>query len=208
MNVGFIGAGNVTRTFGRHLIDSGHTIVVSNSRGPETLAEFVAELGPFAKAVSKKDVLEAGIVVLATHFIQAPQALEGLKWRGQILIDATNAHSTSPADLSPVGVKRSLEALKGRTSSEIIADMVPGARLVKAISNMPMRWISDFSKDKPKTVIFVSGDDQAAKDKVVSLLDEIGFAGIDLGPLRTGGALQQLGGPLSAVNLQLVGRLR
>ena len=51
MKVGFIGAGNVTRTFGRHLITAGHTIVVSNSRGPETLANFVADLGPGAIAV-------------------------------------------------------------------------------------------------------------------------------------------------------------
>ena len=208
MVIGFIGAGTVAQTLARHLTGAGHQVWLTNSRGPESLSDTVDKLGPLAKAVSKKDLLEADIVVLATHFIQAPQALEGLKWRGQILIDATNAHSTSPADLSPAGVKRSLEALNGRTSSEIVAALVPGARLVKAISNMPMRWISDFSKDKPKTVIFVSGDNQAAKDKVVSLLDEIGFAGIDLGPLRTGGPLQQLGGPLSAVNLHLVARLR
>lgn len=208
MKIGFIGAGTVAQTLARHITGAGHQVWLSNSRGPETLSDIVAKLGPLAKAVTKEDVLEADIVVLATHFIQAPQALEGLKWRGQILIDATNAHSTSPADLSPAGVKRSLEALKGRTSSEIVADLVPGARLVKAVSNMPMRWIGDFSKHKAKTVIFVSGDDQAAKDKVVSLLEEIGFAGIDLGSLRTGGALQQLGGPLSAINLQLVGRLR
>jgi 8-hydroxy-5-deazaflavin:NADPH oxidoreductase len=208
MKIGFIGAGTVAQTLARHITGAGHQVWLSNSRGLETLSDIVAKLGPLAKAVTKEDVLEADIVVLATHFIQAPQALEGLKWRGQILIDATNAHSTSPAELSPAGVKRSLEALKGRTSSEIVADLVPGARLVKAISNMPMRWIGDFSKDKAKTVIFVSGDDQAAKDKVVSLLEEIGFAGIDLGSLRTGGALQQLGGPLSAINLHLVGRLR
>jgi predicted dinucleotide-binding enzyme len=80
--------------------------------------------------------------------------------------------------------------------------------VVKSISNMPMAWISDFSKHKPKTVIFVSGDDQTAKDSVVSLLDAVGFAGVDLGTLRAGGALQQLGGPLSALNLHLIDRLR
>jgi predicted dinucleotide-binding enzyme len=54
MKIGFIGAGNVTRTFGRHLINAGHTIVVSNSRGPETLADFVADLGPGAVAGSRR----------------------------------------------------------------------------------------------------------------------------------------------------------
>ena len=131
-----------------------------------------------------------------------------MTWHGQILIDATNAHNKVPPDLSREGVEKSVEALKGQIPSEIIASLAPGARLVKSISNMPMEWISDFSEHKPKTVIFVSGDDQAAKGVVVSLLEEIGFAGIDLGSLRSGGVLQQLGGPLSALNLHLMDRLR
>ena len=67
MKIGFIGAGTVTRTFGRHLITAGHTIVVSNSRGPETLADFVVDLGASAFAGTKQQAAECEVVILATN---------------------------------------------------------------------------------------------------------------------------------------------
>src|SRR5215470_11888223 len=100
MKVGFIGAGNVTRTFGRHLITAGHTIVVSNSRGPETLADFVADLGPKAIAGTKHQAAECEVVILATNWVKVPQALKGIDWRDRILIDATNAHIDPKPDTS------------------------------------------------------------------------------------------------------------
>jgi predicted dinucleotide-binding enzyme len=69
MRVGFIGAGTLTKTFGRHLINAGHQIVVSNSRGPETLAGLVAELGPGAAAGTKKQAAESDVVILATNWV-------------------------------------------------------------------------------------------------------------------------------------------
>jgi hypothetical protein len=63
MKIGFIGAGNVTRTFGRHLLAAGHTLGVSNSRGPETLADFVADLGPGAIAGTKQQAAECGSIL-------------------------------------------------------------------------------------------------------------------------------------------------
>jgi 8-hydroxy-5-deazaflavin:NADPH oxidoreductase len=169
VKVGFIGAGTVTGTFGRHLITAGHTIVVSNSRGPATLADFVADLGPGAIAGRKqqeRQAVECDVVILATRWVSVADALKGIDWRGRILIDATNAHVDSVPDISLAGVTRSRAALKGRTSSEIVAEMAVGARLVKSISNMPMAWIQDFSPNKPRTVIFTSGDDTEAKQLV------------------------------------------
>ena len=78
---------------------------------------------------------------------------------------------------------------------------------MKSISNMPMAWIQDFSPEKPKTVLFVSGDDRDAKAVVVDLIDSTGLAALDLGSLADGGAMQQLGGPLSAVELHFVRRI-
>ena len=152
MKVGFIGAGTVTRTFGRHLLTAGHTIVVSNSRGPETLADFVVDLGPGTIAGTKQQAAECDVVILATHWVSVADALKGIDWRGRILIDATNAHVDPVPDISLAGVTRSRRALMGRTSSEIVAEMAVGARLVKSISNMPMAWIQDFSPTKPRTV--------------------------------------------------------
>ena len=192
MKIGFIGAGNVTGTFGRHLITAGHTIVVSNSRGPETLAGFVADLGPGAIAGTKQQAAACDVVILATHWVSVADALKGIDWRGRILIDATNAH-LEPPDISLAGVTRSRAALKGRTSSEMVAEMAVGARLVKSISSMPMAWIQDFTE---------------AKQLVIELINSVGFVAIDLGSLATGGAMHEVGAPLSGLDLRLVRRLR
>jgi predicted dinucleotide-binding enzyme len=208
MRIGFIGAGNIAKVFGKHLVIAGNEIVISNSRGPETLAELVAELGPSAKAGTKDQAVECEVVILATNWTQAQKALEGVKWHGQILIDAVNAHEGSPPDISSAGVAKSIAALNGRISSQMIAEWAPGARLVKAISNIPMAWITDFSDQKPKTIMFVSGDDQSAKRVVISIMRSVGFEPIDLGSLVIGGTLYQVGGPLSGLDLRLVQRMR
>ena len=86
--------------------------------------------------------------------------------------------------------------------------MASGARLVKSISNMPMAWIQDFSPNKPHTVIFTSGDDTEAKQLVIELINSTGLVAIDLGSLATGGAMHEVGAPLSAIDLHFVRRLR
>jgi 8-hydroxy-5-deazaflavin:NADPH oxidoreductase len=113
MRIGFLGAGSVTRTIGRHLITAGHTIVVSNSRGPATLADFVADLGPGAFAGTKEKAAECDVVILAVHWVKVPEALKGIDWRGRILLDATNAHMGPVPDISLAGVTSSRAALNG-----------------------------------------------------------------------------------------------
>jgi 8-hydroxy-5-deazaflavin:NADPH oxidoreductase len=208
MNIGFIGAGNVAGTFGRHLLNAGHTVVVSNSRGPETLVEFVAGLGPGATAGTKQQAAECDVAILATNWVKVPDALKGIDWRGRILIDATNAHMDAKPDISLEGVTRSRAELKGRRSSEIVTEMAVGARLVKSISNIPMAWIQDFSPNKPRTVIFASGDDADAKQIVIELINSTGLVAIDLGSLAMGDAMHDVGGPLSGLDLHLGRRLR
>src|ERR1700726_2938226 len=208
MRVGFVGAGTLTKTFGRHLINAGHAIVVSNSRGPETLTGLVADLGPGATAGTKRQAAESDIVILATRWVNVPEALKNIDWHGRTLIDATNAHMDTNPDISPEGVKRSIAALKGRTSSEMVAELAVGARLVKSISNMPMAWIQDFSPKKPRSVLFTSGNDAEAKQSVIELINSTGLVAIDLGPLRTGGAMQEIGAPLSGIEFHFVQRLR
>ena len=207
MRVGFIGAGRMATTIGRHLVNAGHKIVLSGSRGSDGLAGLVADLGPAASAGSKEQVADCDVVVLACNWVEVPEALSGIDWRGRILVDGVNAHMDAKPDISAAGVARSVALLKERTSSELVAEMAVGARLVKSISNMPMNWIQDFSAEKPKTVLFVSGDDRDAKAAVVDLLNSTGLVALDLGSLAAGGAMQQLGGPLSGVELHFVRRL-
>ena len=210
MRIGFIGAGNVTKVMGRHLLNAGHTIAICNSRGPETLGALIDELGPGATAETKDQVVRSDVVIIAVRWVQAEEALRGVDWNGRILIDAMNAHAELEGDTSLEGVTKSRAVLArtGLTSSELVAQWAPGARLVKSISNMPMEWITDFSADKPRTVLFTSGDDAEAKYLVIDMLNDAGFAAIDLGSLAVGGAMHQVGAPLSGLDLHFIRRLR
>ena len=210
MRIGFIGAGNVTKVMGRHLLNAGHTIAICNSRGPETLGALIDEFGPGATAETKDQVVRSDVVIIAVRWVQAEEALRGVDWNGRILIDAMNAHAELEGDTSLEGVTKSRAVLAstGLTSSELVAQWAPGARLVKSISNMPMEWITDFSADKPRTVLFTSGDDAEAKYLVIDMLNDVGFAAIDLGSLAVGGAMHQVGAPLSGLDLHFIRRLR
>ncbi len=197
MKIGFIGAGTVAKTIAKHVLPHGHRVVLSNARGPESLAALVAELGSGAAAGTAKEAAEQDLVVLAANWASVQAALFSVgNWTGRILVDATNrVLSYQPLALGDIS---------GRTSSEIVADLAPGAKVVKAFNSVPMSWISDFSDFSPskrKTALFVSGDDAYAKKVVSDLIEQIGFCSLDLGSLAVGGRLQQLGGPLAGVNL-------
>lgn len=115
-------------------------------------------------------------------------------WNGRIVVDANNpieAPLFQPADLG------------GRTSSDVFADMVPGARVVKAFNHLSTAVLAgDPASEGGRRVLFYSGDDAAAKAEIGALIDRLGFFGIDLGDLATGGRLVQFpGGPLPAHNL-------
>jgi predicted dinucleotide-binding enzyme len=196
MKIGIIGAGNVGRGVTRLVIGNGHQVVLSNSHGPDTLSALVAELGPDVTAGTVADAAREDIVVLAVPWAAVPDAVAGLPaWNARIVVDATN-HFVRADD----GIE--LADLGGRTSSEVVAGLLPGARVVKAFNSLPVRI---FERDPRQAggnrVLFVSGDDAAAKQEVQRLLEDLHFATIDLGDLRTGGGLQQAGGPLSGANL-------
>jgi predicted dinucleotide-binding enzyme len=194
MKFGFIGAGNVAQTYGRHFVRHGHEIVLSNSKGPDSLAELVRSIGPRAKAGTVKEAAKQDIVILAVRWEQAEQVLaEVSDWNGRILVDATNRTFEEDA--------------KGRTASEVIASYAPGARVVKALNTLVVNWIQDYSDKKPKLVLFLSGDDTDAKRKLARALEETGFVPVDVGGLIEGGKLQDFGAPLSGLHLELIKRL-
>jgi predicted dinucleotide-binding enzyme len=199
MKIGFIGASTVAQTIAKHVLPLGHQVMLSNSRGPDFLADVVKELGAGATAGTPQRVAEQDIVVLAVRWSNVQPALFGVPdWKGRILVDATNR----VASYTPLA----LGDISGRTSSEIVADLAPGAKVVKAFNSVPMSWISDFSPSKPHTALFVSGDDADAKRPVRDLIEQVGFSCIDLGSLAIGGRLQQLGGPLAGIRLNFVER--
>ena len=134
------------------------------------------------------DAAAAGIVVIAVPWASVPEALAGLQWNGQIVVDATN--DFDPSDLD------------GRTSSEVVADLVGGAPVVKAANTLGAAVLgADPHEAGGQRVLFLSGDDRDAKAEVSALFQDAGFFTIDLGDLITGGEMQQIGGPLSGANL-------
>jgi predicted dinucleotide-binding enzyme len=130
----------------------------------------------------------ADITVIAVPWDRVPEAVQGLDWNGQLVIDATNDWAA--------------DDLEGRTSSELVADLVAGARVVKAANTLGAEVLgSDPQEAGGRRVIFVSGDDADAKADVVALFQDAGFAAIDLGELASGGAMQQIHHPLAGLNL-------
>jgi 8-hydroxy-5-deazaflavin:NADPH oxidoreductase len=194
MKIGFIGAGNVAQVYARHFVRHGHEVVLSNRRGPETLAGLVNRLGPKARAGTVQEAANQDFTILAVRWDQAAQALAGVPdWKGRILVDATNRSSD--------------DETRNRLASEVIAGYAPGARLVKGLNTLVVDWIEDAPDNKTKLVLFLSGDDADAKQKVARALDASGFVPVDLGGLAGGGRLHEFGAPLSGLHLNLIRRL-
>ena len=186
--VGIIGAGHIGQTMAKIARRAGRPVVISNRQGPQSLASVVQELGDGVSAGTVKEAAAADIVVLAVMWPDVPQAVEGLEWQGRILIDPTN--NFDPSDLN------------GRTSSEVVAERVAPARVVKAGNTLGAPVLaSDPQQAGGQRVIFLSGDDAQAKSEVAALFEEAGFFLVDLGGLRVGGQMQQFGAPLSGHNL-------
>jgi len=187
-SVGIIGAGRIGKAMAQIASRAGRQVVIANRHGPQSLAPVVHELGDGVSAGTVPEATAADIVVLAVMWPDVPRAVEGLDWEGRIVIDPTN--DFDPSDLN------------GRTSSEVVADLVAPAPVVKTANILGAQVLaSDPHQADGQRVMFQSGDDADAKTAVRALLEDAGFFVLDLGGLREGGRMQQLGGPLAGQNL-------
>jgi predicted dinucleotide-binding enzyme len=200
MTVGIIGAGNIGQAFARLATRAGRDVIISSHRGAEALEPLAAGLGPGVSAGSVADAAAAPMVVIGVPWSNIPDAVAGLTWDSRIVVDANNAAivtfegdvpTFTPADLG------------GKTSSEVVAGLVPGARVVKAGNTLLAAMLgADPREAGGNRVLFLSGDDKGAKEDVVALFTAANFFPIDLGGLVEGGRLQQfLTGPLASINL-------
>src|SRR5688572_29190984 len=187
MNIGIIGAGHIGGTTARLFIDAGHEVAISNSRGPETLRDLVAELGPKARAVTPEEAARFGEVVLLAIPLKDYPTLPADELRGKVVIDAMNYYPNRDGQIAQLDSRES-------ASSELVAAHLPGARVVKAFNTI---WFEHLKtkgdRNAPleeRRVIPISGDDAEAKQTVARLIEEIGFGPYDMGSLRASGEQQ------------------
>ena len=195
MTIGIIGAGEIGQAFAKHVARAGYEVILSNSRGAESLTPLVRRLGSNVKAGSVQEAAATDIIFLAVPWQHLTQvATEVQSWEERIVIDPTNAIIPPDYQLPDFG---------GKTSSEVVTSLLPGARLVKAFNTLTPEVLARNPQEAGgRRVIFFSGNDTAAKTIVAGVIDAMGFAGVDLGGLADGGKLQQFpGGPLPDLNL-------
>ena len=177
MNIGIIGAGNIGATLARLFAEAGHVVALSNSRGPESIAAVVAELGPNVQAVTVVEAASFGDVVVEAIPFGRYKSLPAKQLGGKILISAGNYYPGRDGQID----------LNGRAQSELIAEYLAQTRVVKAFNTI---WYGHLSSQGntdlalgERRVIFVAGDDLEAKEIVMALIAEIGFGPYDTGTL-------------------------
>jgi predicted dinucleotide-binding enzyme len=199
MHVAIIGSGKIGATLARRFTETGHDVTLANSRGADSLAQLVAELGPRAHAAAGvAAAARAGeVVVLALPFFLYPE-LPAEAFAGKVVVDATNYYAGRDGDIP--------ELLDDSTSSsELIAGHLSGARVVKAFNTMVWTQLGADGRpagDPDRLLHFVAGDDDGAKEIVRALADGIGFDTIDHGGLASGRA-QQPGSAVFGVPLTM-----
>lgn len=177
------------------LLKAGHPVILANNGGPDSLEEIAHALGAGAIAGTIRDAAQADIVLLSLPWSQIPTLTEVTDWAGRVVIDATNHFITYAPEFK-------VQDLGGKAPSEVVASLLPGARIVKAFNTIFYKTLAE----DPKTlggnrVLFVSGNDQPVKNEVMSVIGSLGFAPIDLGSLGEGSKLQQAKGALATLNL-------
>lgn len=193
MTISIIGTGAIGSAIARLLVNAGLPVSIANSRGPQSLTELALELGPLARPVTAQEASRADMVFLAVNWSKIPEAVRDLgPWDGRIVIDTNN-----PIE-APLFQAVDLH---GVPSSQVVAQLLPGAHVVKAFNHLLAALLSDPAAEGGKRVLFYSGEHAASKERVAALITDLGFYGIDLGGVQQGLLAQFPGGPLPALNL-------
>ncbi len=177
--IGFIGSGSIGGALARLAVAAGLDVVLSNSRGPETLSGLVGELGDHARAATPEEAARAGDLVVVATPLKAYDKLPVESLKGKIVIDTMNYYPFRDGQI-PI-----LDAAK-LTSSELVQQHLKGANVVKALNNQDAIHLSINARlhDKAnRTTLPVAGDDSEAKEAVMRFMDAIGYNAIDAGSL-------------------------
>jgi predicted dinucleotide-binding enzyme len=187
MTIGLIGAGHIGSAVARAAISSGHSVVLSNSRGPETLADLIKELGPSARAATPIEAAQAGDIVVVTIPLKNIADVPVEPLAGKVVIDTNNYYPERDGHIAELDDEST-------TTAELLQRHLPSSKVVKAFNHI---YASQITTDGTpagtanRRALVIAGDDAGAKATVTRLLDQFGFDTVDAGPLAEGWRIQR-----------------
>jgi predicted dinucleotide-binding enzyme len=185
--LGIIGAGNIGSNVARAALAHGYDVVISNSRGPDTLSDLVADLGDGARAGTAEDAARSGDMVVVAVPLKSYRSVPTDAVGDKVVIDANNYYPQRDGQLPELDDERT-------TVSELLQAHLPRAKVVKAFNQIIAAQIpadGTPAGTPNRRALAVAGDDAAAKQAVGALLDDLGFDVVDAGPLAEGWRYQR-----------------
>ncbi|RYI97925.1 MAG: NADP oxidoreductase, partial [Actinomycetales bacterium] len=185
--IGLIGAGNIGSTVARLAVQAGYDVVLSNSRGPETLGDLVAELGERARAATPEEAAAAGDVVVVTIPLGAIDQVPAEPLRGKVVIDTNNYYPQRDGQIAALDDEST-------TTAELLQAHLPESKVVKGFNNINYGALRELARpqgDPERSVLAMAGDDAEAKATVAKVFDDLGYDAHDAGPLSEGWRFQR-----------------
>lgn len=187
MTIGFIGAGHIGSQLARLAVAAGHDVVLSNSRGPETLGSLVEELGPRARAATPDAAARAGDIVVVTVPLKAYRSVPVEPLAGKVVIDTNNYYPQRDGHVPELDSEST-------TTSELLQAHLPMSKVVKAFNHIYAAELTKHGQPpgtSHRRALVIAGNDAEAKTKVAALIDEFGFDVVDAGPLSESWRIQR-----------------
>jgi 8-hydroxy-5-deazaflavin:NADPH oxidoreductase len=185
--IGFIGAGHIGSQVARLAVANGHDVVLSNSRGPASLAPLMAELGSKARAATPLEAATAGEIVVVTIPLKNYRDVPVEPLAGKIVIDTNNYYPQRDGHIPELDDEST-------TTSELLQAHLPQSKVVKAFNHIYAAELTTHGQpagSKNRRALVIAGNDPAAKEAVTRLLDQFGFDTVDAGPLKEGWRIQR-----------------
>ena len=180
--IGLVGSGYIGSTVARLAVAAGHDVVLSNSRGPETLQDLVDELGPRARAGSAEEAAAAGDLVVLTIPLKNVDRVPADALRGKVVIDTSNYYAQRDGQIAALDSGST-------TTSELVQSQLPGSTIVKGFNNINFLHLGSLQRpagSPERSVLPIAGDDADAKKRVADFIDSLGYDVYDAGPLADG----------------------
>jgi predicted dinucleotide-binding enzyme len=185
--IGLIGAGHIGSQLARLAVRHGYHVVISNSRGPDTLAGLVAELGANARAGTPVDAAKAGDIVVVTVPLKNYRAVPVEPLAGKIVIDTNNYYPSRDGQIPELDQELT-------TTAELLQAHLPTSKVVKAFNHIYAAALTtdgEPSRSNNRRALAVAGNDATAKAAVTKLIDAFGFDTVDVGPLKDSWRIQR-----------------